>query len=666
MASGLPEPPILACPEGALAQAARDGGLGVFELPHATLELKRSLRDRAAATRGIAQQAAALRALVGAQRPDVLLAWGMRSALVVTAAYPGGPSIPFLLQHHDLLPGPLVARAVRVAAARADRVVACSTCVAEDLDPAGTLGRRLEVVRPGVDLTHFRPAAETEAQERPQSTSEVLMLGAIERWKRPDLALEAFALAARELPELRLRIAGAPIGADGARLAAELRARAEQADLAGRVELCGAVSDPLSALRRAACLLHCAEREPYGLAVAEALACATPVVIPDSCGPAEIADRRCGRLYPPGDARAAAAALVALLTADVAPRVGQAGRAHAERILDARVARARYAELFEAVAPSAPVTSARGIQEPFRAGFAIVTVLHDSSRELAALLKSIGRHAPSAQVVIVDSGSSDRGIELVRNWGHGEASVVEMGHNVGFGRAVNAGLQEVCKPVTVLLNPDADLPDASLAAAAQEALRAPDRLIAPLVLRPGGSREDSAHREPGSRAMVGHALLPGAVLPASLAAVFEPWRSRRPRPAGWPVASCLVARTDVLRRLGPFDERAFMFAEDLDLGLRAADAGIQTWFWPAARVVHRGAHSTGRAFGGEPFDLLARRRRQVVRELRGPGRARLDDLFQLLTFADRAVLKRLLGRSADRERRQLAALIRAPRGRRLP
>jgi N-acetylglucosaminyl-diphospho-decaprenol L-rhamnosyltransferase len=94
------------------------------------------------------------------------------------------------------------------------------------------------------------------------------------------------------------------------------------------------------------------------------------------------------------------------------------------------------------------------------------------------------------------------------------------------------------------------------------------------------------------------------------------------------VGACVAARTDTLRRLGPFDPEIFLYAEDLDLGLRAADAGVETWFWPAARVLHRRAHATRRAFGGEPFELLARRRRAVIAARRGPGRARLDDLIQ--------------------------------------
>jgi N-acetylglucosaminyl-diphospho-decaprenol L-rhamnosyltransferase len=658
VASGLAEPPLLACPEGALSSDARDRGLGVFALPQRSLELRRSLRHRVAAPLAVASQAAALRALLTAERPEVLVAWGMRAGLVAAAARPRGACTPVVLQHHDLLPGPMIAGAVRGAARRADLVVTPSACVAADLDPRGTLASRMTVVAPGVDLERFRPGG--------KPSSEVLVLGAIERWKRPDFALEAFALAGRKLPDFRLRLVGAPVGAGGQELAAALRQRAERADLSGRVELAGALADPLPALHRAACLLHCAEREPYGMVVAEAMACGLPVVVPDSCGPAEIADRDCGRLYPPGDAPAAARALVEVLRDPTqTERMGAAARAAAERRLDGRRMCGSYGELFVRPHGAPPVRPHSAADRAERGkGLAVVTVLHNSEPELPALLCSLERRLPGAQVVIVDSASSDAGIEVARAWRGGRADVLALDENVGFGTAVNAGLARVQAPVTALLNPDVELADASLAAAAREAARGPERLIAPLVLRPDGAREDSAQLEPAGAAMLAHALIPGAALPASLAAAIEPWRSSRPRRAGWAVGSCIVARTQTLRRLGPFDERTFMYAEDLDLGMRAADAGVETWFWPAARVVHRGAHSTRRAFGGEPFDLLARRRREVVRERRGRARAWIDDGFQLLTFADRALLKRLARRAANRERRQFVALLRVPRGRR--
>ena len=294
-------------------------------------------------------------------------------------------------------------------------------------------------------------------------------------------------------------------------------------------------------------------------------------------------------------------------------------------------------------------------------GLALVTVAHNSATDLDRLLESVARHLPAARVVVVDAGSTDPSIDVARRWA-GEATVLEL-DNVGFGRASNRGLDAVSVPVTALLNPDVELVDDSLATLAAEAARVdrPERLLAPLVLMPNGRRQDSVQSEPVSLPEIVHALVPDALLPGPLAVPLARWRSNRPRRVGWAIAACLVARTKTLRRLGPFDERIFLYGEDLDLGLRARDHGVETWFWPQARIVHRRAHATERAFGGEAFELLARRRREVIARTRGVRRAKLDDWVQLVTIADRIVIKSVLGRPTARERRQLAVARRVRR-----
>ncbi len=611
---GLAESPTLACPAGPLAERARDAGAHVLELRERPLELR---AQRAAAAVHLAGHAREMRALVRALRPDVLVAWGMRPLLATAALGADRPRLVF--QHNDLLPGPAIARAVRRAARRADLILTPSECIARDLGLSAT------VINPGVDLTRFAPSPMP-------SEPEILVLGAVVDWKRPDLALDAV----RELPDVRLRIAGAPLGAEGEELLAKLRARAGP-----QVEFAGPV-DAAEALARATCLLHCAEREPYGMVVAEALAAGRPAVVPDSCGPAEIVDESCGRTYAPGDAEAAARAIVDAVRN--AEELGAAARQRAEKHYDVEKMKAAYRVLIPPTSDLRPPTS-----------LALLTVTHNSEADVRRLLASARAHLPGARVIVVDSGSSDASAAVAREGG---AHVIELGENVGFGRASNAGLAEVNEPVTVLVNPDVELVDASLAGLAEE-LQGSDRILAPLVLQPDGSREDSAQEEPATAAAAAIALVPPALMPRPLRQRACPWTTDDPRRVGWGVGSCLVARTDTLRRLGPFDERTFMYAEDLDLGLRAADAGIETWFMPQARVIHRGAHSTSRAFGGEPFELLAKRRREVVAERRGRDRARRDDLLQAVTFANRIALKTLARRDTSRERAQLRALRKA-------
>ncbi len=277
---------------------------------------------------------------------------------------------------------------------------------------------------------------------------------------------------------------------------------------------------------------------------------------------------------------------------------------------------------------------------------AIVTVTRNSERVLPGLLRTVSRHLPEARMIVVDCASSDDSVRLARASG---TTVIELNDNVGFGRASNRGLGEVVEPITALLNPDVELLDDSLRALSRQAM-GHDRLLAPLVLSPDGSRQDTVHPRPGSAADVLRAVLPYSLPP------LAPWRSRSPRPVGWAVGCAVVARTDLLRALGPFDEGIFMYGEDLELCLHAAERGIETWFWPWARVLHHGAHAAVNEFGGEAFELQARARHDAVRRRLGARAAAIDDLAQAATFATRIVARRLLRRDASRPRSQLRGL----------
>ena len=315
IAAGMPQPTVVACPPGEVADDCRALGVPVVELRERSLELRGGVRTRAAAAAALAGHAREIRRLVRELEPDLLFTWGMRSAL---AASVGRARPPWIARHHDFLPNRAIGALVRRALERADAVVVNSQAVRDDL----RLGRPVEVIPPGVDLERFAPSPDVEP-------SGVLWLGAIVGWKRPELALE---VAAR-LPGAALRLAGEPIDADGERLAEELRERAE---LVGKV-------DSADALRSAEVLLHTADREPFGIVLAEALASGVPVVAPAAAGPVEIVDESCGRLFAPGDAAAGAAALGDALANRTALAGGARRRAEAHFDLD--LARERFAKL---------------------------------------------------------------------------------------------------------------------------------------------------------------------------------------------------------------------------------------------------------------------------------------------------------------------------------
>jgi glycosyltransferase involved in cell wall biosynthesis/GT2 family glycosyltransferase len=677
VATGMDEPPLIACPSGWLADEAREFGFTVFELPVRSLHVRRSLRDRVAAPARLVAHARELARLVEALRPEVVVAWGMRTAISMASAMRRvDEPPPWTFEHVDFLPGPAIARAVRRAASRADRIICISRALAADLDPAGALRDRIEMIHAGVDPARFAPPADAGgvadaggAADSGRAT-DALLLGAIVDWKRPDLALEIVALAARELPDLRLRIAGAPLDAEGEQLLARLRERAGRPDLDGRVEFTGPLSDPARALREAGCLLHCADREPFGLVLVEALASGTPVVAPAAGGPAEIVDASCGALYPPGDAGAGARALAGVLRKRADLTGPARRRAEAEFSLAAMQARYRAVLAADGGAGAADGRAgaadgragaadgaARGPdgaagaadRAGAGAGIAFVTVTFNSAPELTRLAASIERYLPASRLVVVDNASGDDSRAVAEA---ARATLIALDENRGFGTAANAGIAVVEEPITILVNPDVVLVDDSLVRLAEQAVSG--RLYAPLLLNADGSRQDNAHPRPATPATAVYSVLPGPALPPPLRRRAEPWRCEKRCRVGWATAACLVAQTQTLKDLGPFDESIFLYAEDLDLGLRA-----ETWFHPDARVVHTRAHSTDRVFGGENYELLARQRRDVVLRRMGRRRAMVDDVIELMTFADRALLRRLSGHSAKRETERFRARMKA-------
>ncbi|MGI8631150.1 MAG: glycosyltransferase family 2 protein [Solirubrobacterales bacterium] len=283
----------------------------------------------------------------------------------------------------------------------------------------------------------------------------------------------------------------------------------------------------------------------------------------------------------------------------------------------------------------------------------LVVATHQSAPELPALLASAEAHlGDRCEIVVVDSGSSDDGPRFAATAG---ARVIELDGNPGFGAACNAGVEVASAPVTALVNPDIELLDDGLLRLATEACER-RVLLAPRLLEPDGRPQRSSHPVPGRLDALVPALLPSVLLPRPLRLRAEPWRADERRPVGWAIAACLVAHTDLLRGLGPFDAGDFLFYEDLDLALRARAQGIGTEHCPDVAVRHLGGRSTARHYAAEPLDVKARRRREVVARRLGPEALVRDDLAQGLTFATRAAGHSLRRRTGGRERAQLRAL----------
>ncbi|OGL01419.1 MAG: hypothetical protein A3E31_16510 [Candidatus Rokubacteria bacterium RIFCSPHIGHO2_12_FULL_73_22] len=160
-----------------------------------------------------------------------------------------------------------------------------------------------------------------------------------------DLLVEALPRLAAEVPSARVLLVG-----DGPERAA-LEARARALGVAARLHVTGATPEVAAHLAAADVLAAPSRNEGMGRALVEAMALGLPVVATAVGGiPAVVEDGGCGRLVPPGDADALAAALAGLgRDARLRETLGRAAVVRAEAF-SSEVALARMRAVYDALA----------------------------------------------------------------------------------------------------------------------------------------------------------------------------------------------------------------------------------------------------------------------------------------------------------------------------
>jgi glycosyltransferase involved in cell wall biosynthesis len=235
----------------------------------------------------------------------------------------------------------------------ADRIIAVSGGVADDLSARSGVARgRITVIYNGVVGQDFerKNAAPVEHRWFGKGTPVIVAAGRLVEQKDFATLIEAFAVVARKTDARLVLLGEGP-------LRAPLQALAQALGIAGRIDMPGFCSNPLPYLREAALVVLSSRWEGFGMVLAEALACGTPVVSTDCPhGPAEILDHgRYGRLTPVGDPAALAEAIIATLDAPPS-RESMRSRGY---LFTTRASADRYLELFDAISVSQSLATSR-------------------------------------------------------------------------------------------------------------------------------------------------------------------------------------------------------------------------------------------------------------------------------------------------------------------
>lgn len=231
----------------------------------------------------------------------------------------------------------------------------------------------------------------------------------------------------------------------------------------------------------------------------------------------------------------------------------------------------------------------------------VVTVTYSPGPHLERFLASLSLATDRpVRVLMADNGSTD-GAPQAAVERYPNVRLFDTGGNLGYGTAVNRAMARLADEGgaadewVVVANPDVQWGPGSIDALLEAAARWPRAAtLGPLIRDPDGAVYPSARHLPslfrgGMHAVVGPVWRNNPWSTAYRQERLEPTE----RPVGWLSGSCLLVRREAFEQVGGFDERYFMYFEDVDLGDRLAKAGWQNVYVPTAEVLHHQGHVTG-------------------------------------------------------------------------
>ncbi|MFP4171007.1 MAG: glycosyltransferase family 2 protein [Methanomassiliicoccales archaeon] len=244
-------------------------------------------------------------------------------------------------------------------------------------------------------------------------------------------------------------------------------------------------------------------------------------------------------------------------------------------------------------------------------GICAVVVNWNRPVETIECLRSLVDDRPDIRLIVVDNGSSDDSVERISGEFPG-AQIIPLGSNLGYAAGANRGITRALEedPEYVLLMNNDAFAERGMVDSLVSALREEGAgMTGPKILYTG---EDRVWFAGGYFNRVwGYTRHPGMDSKVRL----------EKREVDFITGCAMMVRAEVFRRVGVFDERFFMYMEDLDLCLRARALGYRCLYVPEGRARHKVSASSGE--GGNRMTplrayLYSRNMFILISKLRGP------------------------------------------------
>jgi asparagine synthase (glutamine-hydrolysing) len=254
-----------------------------------------------------------------------------------------------------------------------------------------------------------------------------------------------------------------------------------------------------------------------------------------------------------------------------------------------------------------------------------VVIVNWNTREiLRTCLSSVREHLADIdhEVIVVDNASADGSPEMVAA-DFPAVRLVRNADNAGFGVANNQAMRIAHGRWFLLLNSDTLLTDDSVGELLRRVTDEPSLGVAHCRVEfPDGRLQHTAYRFPSLRLSVledlglykllgrrraGETLLGGY------------WDYEQERDVDWVAGAFMLLPREVFEQTGGFDERLFMYGEDLEWCQRIREHGWRIRFFPQASIVHLNHTSSELRWGDERVALCLERQHVLYVERRGRG-----------------------------------------------
>lgn len=212
----------------------------------------------------------------------------------------------------------------------------------------------------------------------------------------------------------------------------------------------------------------------------------------------------------------------------------------------------------------------------------VLTVTHNNEENIDKYLRSLLRHLPKdSKIIIVDSGSSDKTTQKINKFKN--ILLIESKENLGFGKGSNLAAKKADGEYLLFLNPDTQVLDDSINKLVDYLENHPEvGVVAPKLVESSGKIQPSVRKLPTILGAIKEYYfgiknsydfyIPQGINPVEVESV---------------VGAAMIVRREIYQQVKGFNERYFLYFEDLDFCRKTHQLGLRIVYLPEAHIKHQ-------------------------------------------------------------------------------